>query len=70
MVTMISIATISGSYFSVMLHLSSKFGPATPWNGRDAEPSVNGTQYFTRLLMLRILTPDLTFYHLEYEKIF
>ena len=33
------------------------------WNDRDKEPPINGTQYFTRLCMLRISTPDLTFRH-------
>ena len=32
------------------------------WNGRDIEPLINGTQYFTSLCMLRISTPDFTFH--------
>ena len=45
-----------------MLYLPTKFGFATSWNGRDIEPPINGTQHFTRLCMLRISTPDLTFH--------
>ena len=49
-----------------MKNLPVKFGLATSWNGRDTEPPINGTQYFTRLCMLHISTPDLTF-HLNSE---
>ena len=50
--------------FRDMLYLPTKFGFATSWNGRDIEPPIIGTQYFTRLCMLRISTSDLTF-HLD-----
>ena len=31
-------------------------------SGRDIEPLINDTQYFTRLIMLRISTPDPKFH--------
>ena len=63
MVTIISIVTISRSYFLGHVVSAYHIGLATLWNGRDIGPSINSTQYFTRRCMLRISTPDLTFHH-------
>ena len=37
-----------------MWYLPTKFGLAMSRNGQDIEPPINGTQYFTKLCMLRI----------------